>query len=93
MQRLPCRSGRGDHRAEVAVAAAENRIKDAERRITTCEATAEITDPLAQRLATALGQLRRVPADLGEVYELVYDFIRGGGKLPGFARWGQGAPA
>ena len=34
--------------AEAAVAAAGDRIQDAERRITTCEATAEITTPLAQ---------------------------------------------
>jgi hypothetical protein len=56
---------------------------------------ADILDPLARRLHAALAGFRRVPADLGEIYELVYDFIRGGGKLPVRARWieGQGAPA
>ena len=34
-----------------------------------------------------------VGADLGEVYELVYAFIRNGGKLPMLARWIEGAGA
>jgi hypothetical protein len=79
--------------AEAAVADAEERIRDAERRAITCEAAADVLDPLAQRLAAALARLRQVPADLGEVYELVYDFIRGGGKLPVFARWIEGEGA
>ena len=37
--------------------------------------------------------LRQVPHDLGEVYELVYDFIRRGGKMPRYGRWIEGAPA
>jgi hypothetical protein len=81
--------------AEAAVADAEARIKDAERRAELCEDAAGILDALAQRLDAALGRLRQVPADLGEVYELVYAFIRGGGKLPVRARWieGEGARA
>jgi hypothetical protein len=37
----------------------------------------------------------RVPGDLGEVYELVYEFIGKGGKLPVYARWigGEGTRA
>ena len=65
-------------------------IADAERRIGLCEAATQILDPLAQRLRQALGRLRQVPEDLGEVYELVYEFIRKGGKLPVFARWIEG---
>ena len=57
------------------------------RRIGLCEAAAEVLDPFAQRLAAALGCLRQVPEDLGEVYQLVYEFIRNGGKLPVYARW------
>jgi hypothetical protein len=68
----------------------EAAIADAERRIGLCEAAAEILDPLAQRLRQALGRLRQVPEDLGEVYELVYEFIRKGGKLPACARWIEG---
>ena len=68
----------------------EAAIQDALRRISLCEAAAEVLDPLAQRLGQALGRLRQVPEDLGEVYELVYEFIRQGGKLPVFARWIQG---
>ena len=62
--------------------AREAAIADAERRIGLCEAAAEILDPLAERLQAALGHVRQVPQDLGEVYELVYEFIRKGGKLP-----------
>jgi hypothetical protein len=81
--------------AEDAVAGAEGRIRDAGRRIGLCEDAAGILDALARRLDAALGRLRRVPADLGEVYELVYGFIRDGGKLPAYARFieGEGARA
>jgi Trypsin-like peptidase domain len=57
------------------------------------EAAGGILDPLTQRLQTALAQLRQVPEDLGEVYELVYAFIRKGGKLPVYARWIEGEEA
>jgi hypothetical protein len=75
---------------QAAIMAAEAAIADAQRRIGLCEAAAEVLDPLAQRLAAALGPLRQVPEDLGEVYELVYAFIRAGGKLPVYARWIEG---
>jgi hypothetical protein len=55
-------------------------------RIRLCEATGEILDPFAERLRAALARLRQVPEDLGEAYELVYAFIRKGGKLPVYAR-------
>jgi mono/diheme cytochrome c family protein len=77
--------------AEAAIVGAETRIADAERRISVCETAADILDPLAERLARALGQLRTVPHDLGEVYELVYEFVRAGGKLPRYGRWIEGA--
>ena len=77
--------------AEAAIAEAEARIADAERRIGICEAAADILDPLAERLARALAQLRTVPQDLGEVYELIYEFVRAGGKLPRYGRWIEGA--
>jgi hypothetical protein len=77
--------------AEAALADAEARIADAERQIGICEAAADILDPLAGRLARALGQLRTVPQDLGEVYELIYEFVRSGGKLPRYGRWIEGA--
>ena len=71
----------------------EAAITDALHRIGLCEAAAEILDPLAQRLQAALSRLQQVPQDLGEVYELVYAFIRKGGKLPMMARWIEGAGA
>jgi hypothetical protein len=79
--------------AEAAVADAEARIAGAERRIAICEAAADLLDPLAVRLARALAQLRTVPQDLGEVYELIYQFVRSGGKLPRYGRWIEGANA
>jgi hypothetical protein len=79
--------------AEAAVADAEARIADAERRSGIREAAADILDSLADRLARALAQLRTVPQDLGEVYELIYEFVRSGGKLPRYARWIEGEQA
>ncbi len=79
--------------AEAAVADAEDRITGATRRIGLCGDAAEILDPLTGRLRAALQALRQVPHDLGEVYELVYEFIRRGGKMPRLGRWIQGAPA
>jgi len=72
--------------AEAAIADAEARIADAQRRIAICEAAADILGPLAERLA----RLRTVPQDLGEVYQLIYEFVRAGGKLPWYARWIEG---
>jgi hypothetical protein len=68
---------------EAAILAALSRIR-------LCETAAELLDPVAERLRAALAALRQVPGDLGEVYELVYEFIRKGGKLPAFARWIKG---
>ncbi len=76
--------------AEAAIAEAEARIADARRRTGICEAAADILGPLAERLARVLAQLRTVPQDLGEVYELIYEFVRRGGKLPRHARWIEG---
>ena len=89
--RDPCDGCHGAKAA--AIAAAEAAIAAAERRISLCEAAAGILDPLAQRLQAALDRLRQVPEDLGEAYELVYAFIRKGGKLPVMARWIEGAGA
>jgi hypothetical protein len=79
--------------AEAAAAEAEARIADAERRIALCGAAADILDPLAELLTRALARLRTVPHDLGEVYELIYEFICSGGKLPQYGRWIEGTRA
>jgi hypothetical protein len=77
----------GCHAAkEAAIAAALSRIR-------LCEAAGEILDPLTGRLRAALAWLRQVPEDLGEVYQLIYQFIRKGGKLPAYARWIEGEKA
>jgi hypothetical protein len=89
--RNPCD---GCHPAKAAaIAAAEAAIAAAEGRIRFCEAALDLLDPLARRLHRALELLQQVPQDLGEVYELVYAFIRNGGKLPMMARWIEGAGA
>jgi hypothetical protein len=69
----------------------EAAIADALHRTGLCEAAAGILDPLAARLRLALERLRQVPQDLGEVYQLVYEFLRKGGKLPAYGRWIEGA--
>ena len=77
--------------AETAIAAAQERIKNATQRVSICDDTAEILDPLGQRLRAALQALRQLPHDLGEVYDLIYEFIRRGGQMPRAGRWIQGA--
>jgi hypothetical protein len=79
--------------AEAAITSTEDRITGTTRRIGICEDTAKILDPLTRRLQAALQALRQVPHDLGEVYELIYDFIRRGGKMPRPGRWIEGTPA
>ena len=76
--------------AEAVIADAGRRIADAAEAVTTCEAAGEILDDLIPALAGALTCVNRVPADLGEVYELVHVYIRNGGKLPDYARWIEG---
>jgi hypothetical protein len=71
----------------------EAAIQDALHRIELCEAATGILEPLSAPLTTVMVKLRQVPQDLGEVYELVYAFIRKGRKLPGCARWIEGAGA
>jgi hypothetical protein len=93
--RVPCTGCHGEKEAaisaaEAAIAAAEAQIADAIEAAATCEAAAEILQPLLVALVGALACVRRVPQDLGEVYELVYSFVRGGGKLPAYARWVEG---
>jgi hypothetical protein len=79
--------------AEAAIAAAEAAIADAERRIGICEAAGDVLEELTKRLQAALARVCRVPADLGEVYELVYQFVSSGGQMPRAGRWVTGAPA
>jgi hypothetical protein len=73
-------------------AAKEAAIMAALSRTGLCEAAAGILDPLAGRLSAALARLRQVPEDLGEAYQLIYEFIHKGGKLPVYGRWIEGDP-
>jgi hypothetical protein len=70
--------------------AREAAIAGALRRIELRDAAIGILDLLARRLAAASEILLQVPQDLGEVYELVDEFIKGGGNLPDCARWVEG---
>jgi hypothetical protein len=76
--------------ASAAADGASERISHAARRISVCQDAVEILDPLTRRLHAGLQALMQVPQDLGEVYELIYQFIRSGGKMPRFGRWIQG---
>jgi len=81
----------GCHSAKAAaIAAAEAAIADAQRRIGICEAAAEILESLAERLRAALARLCQMPSDLGEIYQLVHQFIQAGGQMPKFGRWVTG---
>jgi hypothetical protein len=79
--------------AETAIADAEARIRTATQVMTSAEAAIAVLEPYMAALVIVAAQLRRVPSDLGERYELVYAFLRKGGKLPPFARWHQGSGA
>lgn len=84
----------GCHGAKAAaIAAAEAAIRDAQERIRLCEAADGILGPLAGLLTAVLDRLQAVPADLGEVYVLVYGFVRSGGRMPQMARWITGSQA
>ena len=93
LRRLPRPQGRRDRRRRGSHRRRGGTDQGRQRRIGICEDTAEILDPLARRLHAALQALRQVPHDLGEVYELIYAFIRRGGKMPRLGRWIEGAPA
>lgn len=77
--------------AEAAADEAEDRIRDARQAIAMCETAAEVLDGLTSAVKAVLTCVRRVPQDLGEVYELVHTFIRNGGRLPDYARFIEGA--
>lgn len=73
----------GCHKArQSAIGAAEKAISDARERIGICGAAIEVLEPLARHLREALILLSRVPEDLEEAYEPVYDLVRHGGAMP-----------
>lgn len=76
--------------AQAAVEDADARARDARQSTAICETAAEVLDSLAAAVKAVLTCVRRVPQDLGEVYELVHTFLRNGGRLPDYARWIEG---
>lgn len=62
--------------------AAREAIASARRAIADCEAALDISGDLAARLDYARTCLERVPGDLLTTYEVPYDHIRSGGRLP-----------
>jgi hypothetical protein len=71
---MPARTP-AEHSAKAAAIAA------AEQRIATCHDALGVVDQAARRLRFALRQLRRVPLDLGDSYEGLYDHLRAGKPL------------
>jgi hypothetical protein len=82
-------------RKKATAATASRKLRSPERSAASgcARPAAEILGPLVQQLGQAFSRLRQIPEDLGEVYELVYEFIRKGGKLPVYARWIEGERA
>lgn len=78
---------------EAAIAAAQERIKDAQERIAYCDAALEVLSSLARRLAAALAAIRRVPDDLEGTYEPVYDHVRARRLMPRDGDWLTGQEA
>jgi hypothetical protein len=78
-------------RRQTAINAAEIHIADVKRRIRIVQDALEILGELRPKLDQGGALLRQVPHDLGEVYELVYAFVAGGGKMPVHGRWLEGA--
>jgi hypothetical protein len=78
----------GCHAARAAaIAAAQERIRDAQERIAYCEQALRVLVPLAHRLAAALAAIRRVPGDLDGTYEQVYGHVRSGRLMPKDGDW------
>ena len=72
----------GNPGGDGAAAAAMDRREAALRIIADCEAALEILAGCEGKLAHALNCLRQVPGDLGSTYEVPYQFVHDGGKLP-----------
>jgi hypothetical protein len=78
-------------RRQAAIEAAQEHVEEVARRVKIIWRAAEVLEGVLLKLEKALALLKRVPADLGEVYELVYAFVARGGKMPVYGRWVEGA--
>lgn len=67
-------------------AARRDAIAAARYRIGLCQDALDVLGAMAGRFGEALRQLRRVPGDLGWVYQAIYDLRRQGRELPEDAR-------
>jgi hypothetical protein len=76
----PCDGCHGARAA--AIAAAEARVAAPLDRIGYAETAIGILDDLGVRIRRALTCIRRVPGDLSDTYEPVYDHLRAGRVLP-----------
>ena len=72
----------GPQRRGISHRLAEAQLSAARAQIADCEAALEVLDEAVTRLAHALNCLRRIPGDLAGTYEVPYEHIRDGGKLP-----------
>ncbi len=89
----PAATGRQRAARHAAIARAQRQISAAQERIETCEEALEIVEPLIRQLRLALTCLERVPSDLGETYEAIYDHIHHGRVMPKDGDFLTGEPA
>jgi hypothetical protein len=84
----PCTGCHGARETEIARAG--QALAEVERRIRVVQDALDLLGEPAMQLDQALAQLRQVPHDLGEAYELVYAFVAAGGTMPAYGRWVEG---
>ncbi len=89
---MPAATGRQQAAKLAAAERAQRQIIEAQQQAEVCEEALEILVPFIRQLRLALACLRRVPEDLGETYEAIYDHIRSGRVMPKDGDWLTGVP-
>jgi len=89
---MPAATARQREIRAAAIERAQRQVDEALTRIEVAEEALEILRELTMQLRRALALLGRVPEDLGETYEAIYDHIRAGGVMPKDGDWMTGAP-
>lgn len=92
---MPAATDRQRAARDAAIARAQQQVDEALARIDVAEEALEILGQLTGQLRRALALLQRVPEDLGETYEAIYDHIRAGRVMPkdgDFLRGAQDRP-
>jgi len=79
---MPAVSDRQRAARDAAITRAQQQVDEALARIDVAEEALEVLGPLTGQLRRALALLQRVPEELGETYEAIYDHIRAGRVMP-----------